>query len=155
MWAKPMGVDLVGKVIYNMEYLHDNSPLFGIGYLETLKDNIVLDYSKKNVEYLKGRGIDAFYMPYGFHESLSRIPQVNKDVDVLFFGSLRHPRRQRIFKELSDRVSLTLVEGVYGDELDSIVARAKVVLNMHHAEGQPLEVVRVNYLTRKRCDSSF
>jgi hypothetical protein len=39
-----------------------------------------------------------------------------------------------------------VVQGRYGDELDKLVPRAKVHLNMHHAEEQPLESARINYL---------
>lgn len=149
--CKPMGIDLKDQVIYNMEYLRDDNPLFSFGYMDTLKENIVIDFAKSNVEYLKSKGIEAFYMPYGFHESMRRVPQRHKDIDVLFIGSMHFERRKKIIFELSKVCNVQVALGVYGSELDELIARSKVHLNMHHAEGQPLETVRINYLLANNC----
>ena len=152
MWANPLGIELKGKAIYNMEYLYDESPLWKFGYLDTLKKNIVLDYSKQNVRYLKKVGIKAFYLPYRFHNSLERIKPAVQDIDVLFVGSTYHARRVQLLHYLKGKVNLFIAQGYYGKELDNLVARSKVHLNMHHAEGQPLETVRMNYLMANHCN---
>lgn len=152
MIAEPLGINLQGKVIYNMEYLHDHSPLWKMGYRETLKNNIVIDFSKQNVAYLKKLGVDAFYMPYGYHQSLERTHQSVQDIDVLFVGSTNHQRRVKLLDQLSKKCKVVIAQNVYGKELDELISRAKVHLNMHHAEGQPLEVVRLNYLMANHCN---
>lgn len=146
MWANILGIELRGRVIYNTEFLYDESPLFGIGYLDTLRNNIILDYSAGNVSYLKQHGIEAFHMPYGYHPSLERPHFCEKDIDVLFVGSNHHQRRIDLFAELSKHCRLVIAKGCYGEDLDRLIARAKVHINLHHVEGQPLEVVRLNYL---------
>jgi hypothetical protein len=151
MLAKPLGLELNGQVIYNMEYLHDESPIYKFGYLETLKRNIVLDYSKRNVEYLKSLGVEAFFMPYGYHPSLTRLHKSKKDIDVLFVGSTHFKRRSNLLDKLSKKCNVFVAQGIYGDELDRTIARAKVHLNVHHIEGQNLEVVRLNYLMANHC----
>jgi len=144
--------ELEGKVIYNMEYLHDDAYVFVIGYMETLKNNIVIDFSRSNVEYLKAHGIDVFYMPYGYHKTLERVTPKEKDIDVLFIGTTHHERRARILDKLAKNCMLVVATNCYGTKLDDVVARAKVHLNMHHLDGQPLETVRLNYLMANHCN---
>ena len=150
MWATPLGVELSDVAVYNMEPLYDDSPLFP-EYLDTLKRCHVIDYCMSNVEYLKAKGVDAFYMPYGYHDKLSRRVKVKKDIDVLFVGSSHFERRQKVFKELDKRVKFVLGQGVYGEDLDILIGRAKVHLNVHHISSQQLEVVRLNYLLANGC----
>lgn len=150
--ARRLGIELSGKVIYNMEYLHDDNPMMKLGYMDTLRENAVIDFSRSNVDYLKRHGIEAFYMPYGFHDGLCRVKSTEKDIDILFIGSIHHKRRIDVLKKLDDVCELSVAVGVYGDELDKLVARSKVHLNMHHAEGQPLETVRLNYLLANGCN---
>lgn len=151
--ASPLGIDLSGKVIYNMEYLHDHNPTLGYGYLETLERSVVVDFSKKNIEWLASKGIEAIYMPYGF-DTQNIKPQLNveKDIDVLFIGSMHFDRRINVVSKLQ-RMGLNIVvaKDTYGAALDRLISRSKVHLNMHHAEGQPLETVRVNQLLSMGC----
>lgn len=150
--AVPLKVELKDKVIYNMEYLHDRNPLFAFNYMETLRNNIVIDYSIENVKYLAKHGVEAFYMPYGYAQCLERRKIEKQDIDILFVGSTHHPRRLEVLEKLKRYFNVVVADGVYGVELDHLIARAKVHLNMHHADNQPLEVVRVNYLMANGCN---
>jgi hypothetical protein len=47
---------------------------------------------------------------------------------------------------------VSVVESAYGDDLDRMIGHAKVHLNMHHVDGQPLETVRLNYLMANGCN---
>ena len=154
MWAKVFGVELKDQVIYNMEYLYDDSPLWSIGYKDVLMNNIVLDYNKQNVEYLRTRiGVKAFHLPYGYHPSLERTKSApTQDIDVLFVGSTYHSRRVQLLHDLESKVNLFVAQGYYGPALDALIPRAKVHLNMHHVDGQPLEVARINYLMANHCN---
>ena len=148
MWHNMIGMRLKDAVIYNMEPLYDESQLFPIaGYMQTLKENIVIDFSRKNVEYLKQKGIEAFHLPYGYHPYLERTHAGEKDIDVLFVGSEYYPRRKKLFEEINLHCNFVSARGVYGNELDKLISRAKVHLNVHHSQlGQTLETVRLNYL---------
>lgn len=149
--CKPLKREIKNKVIYNMEYLRDENPLFNFGYMDTLKDNIVIDFSRSNVDYLKSKGIDAFFMPYGFCDSMKKVKPKEKNIDVLFIGSMHFDRRKKIINELSKYCKTVVALGIYGEELDDLISRSKVHINMHHAEGQPLETVRINYLLANNC----
>jgi hypothetical protein len=150
MWSNLFRVKLSGEVIYNMEPLYDGCRSFTLGYLETLKRNIVLDYDRGNVEYLKRFGINAFHLPYGYHASLERVKPVAQDIDVLFVGS-RNERRERLLKRFPQEFKFVWAQGFYGKQLDDLIARAKVHLNVHYCEDHPLEVVRLNYLMANHC----
>lgn len=146
--AKLVGEEIPdGSLIYNMEPLYDDCPLVNLGFLEVLRKNRVIDYQKKNVEYLRAHGIPAVHVQYGYFPELERIQPAEQDIDVLFFGGV-NDRRIKILKELeaSGMNCKIITYGVYGDELDALVARAKVVLNVHYQDVHPLEVVRLNYL---------
>jgi hypothetical protein len=145
--APLLGITLKNEVIYNAEPLYDGCRSFSIGYEQVLRDNIVLDYNRKNVEYLKSLGIDAFHCPYGFHESLVRPVGAEKDIDVLVVGST-NPRRERLLKQFirPDLNFVWIKSGAYGRNLDELIARAKVILNVHYCDLHPLEVFRLNYL---------
>lgn len=138
-----------GSVIYNMEPLSDDCRSFTLGYLDTLKKNIVLDYSAKNVEYLKSKGIEAFHLPYGYHDSLQRGVFNPKVIDFMLIGSV-NPRRIKVVNELRKHFDVVWVTGAYGDHLDLLASMAKVHLNIHYSDEHPLEVVRLNYLLANR-----
>lgn len=147
--AKIFGIELSG-VVYNMEPLYDGCRSLSIGYMETLKRCKVLDYSAANVEYLKAHGVEAFHMPYGYHPSLERVKPVAKDIDVLFFGSW-NTRRAALFSKMPRHINFVWAQGVYGDALDRLIARAKVHVNVHYCDSHQLEVVRLNYLLANGC----
>lgn len=135
-----------GSIIYNLEPLHDGCRAFEVGYLDTLRRCCVLDYQRRNVAYLASLGVEAFHLPFGHHPSLERCRPAEKDIDVLMVGSMT-PRRLPILSQLClAGLNVRYVLGCYGAELDVLVARAKVHLNVHRYEGHPLEVVRLNYL---------
>lgn len=147
--APIFGMKLRNEVIYNLEPLYDGCRSFSIGYLDTLKQCKVLDYSKRNVEYLMSIGMEAFHMPYGYHESLERPVSVKKDIDVLCLGSI-NPRRAKVFEQLK-HFNFVWAQGIYGEQRDRLIARAKVHVNVHYCDEHPLEVVRLNYLMANHC----
>jgi hypothetical protein len=135
------------SILYNLEQLGSGSPLASEAYIEKLSRHEVWDYSLKNIEYLKQRGIHhAKYVPIGFCRSLCRPPLVlQQDIDVLFYGAPSE-RKQRICDEIQRFARLVFVTGVYGEELWKLVARAKIVLNLHSYSTNIFEAVRVSYL---------
>jgi hypothetical protein len=141
-----------GSIVYNMEPLHDGCCAFEVGYLDTLRQCHVLDYQRRNVEYLASLGIEAFHLPFGYHPSLERCEPADRDIDVLMVGTMS-PRRMQVLTALTlAGVNVRYVHGVHGQELDQLVARARAHVNIHRYDGHPLEVVRLNYLmANKAC----
>ena len=137
-----------GSTIYNLEPLFDGCRSLKLGYLEVLRKHKVWDYQARNVGFLNAHGIDAMHVPYRYTPELERVRPAEKDVDVLFFGSIS-PRRAEILGKIK---GLVIAHGCYGRDLDALVARAKIVVNVHYTDRpHPLEVVRLNYLMANGC----
>lgn len=108
----------------------------------------VWDFSRENVDYLAALGIAAGWLPPGYHVALERIvPAGDRDIDVLFYGSLGG-RRAPLLEKLKARTDLSChcLFGVYGKERDAMIARSKIVLNVHYYAAALFESVRVSYL---------
>ena len=140
-------------ILYNFEPL--NPPVFdSVGtFLTHYAPRFrVWDYSAANVHYLDGLGCKAQHVPVGYASLLTRIASVpEQDIDILFYGDVS-ARREQIFKALrATGLNLVVVTDVYGPERDALIARAKVVLNIHNHEGiKALETPRVFYLLANR-----
>jgi hypothetical protein len=150
--AKPLGLAIpAGSTIYNLEPLYDGCRSLSVGYMDVLRTFPVWDYQARNVEYLRTHGVTARHVPYRYSKALERVTERPKDIEVLFFGSMT-PRRHAVLDQIAARCRLVTAQGVYGAELDALVARSCVVVNVHHCtEPHPLEVVRLNYLMANGC----
>lgn len=137
----------LNSIIYNLEQVSLESPWFQPALLDTLRQYSVWDYSQSNIEQLASLGITSVqYVPIGYVPQLSRIPKAEEDIDVLFYGSINE-RRLSILQELKTHgVKVHALFGAYGAERDAIIARSKIVLNIHFYEAKVFEIVRVSYL---------
>ena len=132
-------------------------------YLRLLRRHVVWDYSAENIRRLKRLGVErVHHCRIGYSPALERLPRpgtVEEDIDVLFYGSMS-PRRLRVLEQLQ---GMTVREGagerpiivagiscVYGADLDRVLGRAKVVVNIHMNDAgvapRIFEMVRVSYL---------
>lgn len=140
-------------ILYNLEQMDErNRDLRTKLALLSVKAS-VWDYSLRNISILRDSGFTApiRHVPIGYVPEMSRItPAAEQDIDVLFYGSL-NPRRAAILEALRGAgLNVPHVFGVYGEERDRLIARAKVVLNMHFYESSIFEMVRVSYLLANR-----
>ena len=139
------------SIFYNLEQVKLDSPWLQPALLDLFREYPVWDYSQSNIEQLTKVGITHVqHVPIGYVPQLTRIPQAYEDIDVLFFGSINE-RRGRIIQSLRDYgLKTEAVFGVYGHERDKLIARSKIVLNMHFYEAKVFEIVRVSYLLANR-----
>lgn len=152
-----LGVNLLGPdasfegynvILFQLEQLSETEGWFTPQKGEMLaRSDAVWDYSLENVSFLKERGIAATYVPLGFHSDLQTIyDDQNKDIDVLFFGSM-NDRRSKILSMLRERgYHVKELFGVYGKIRDSYISRSKIVLNIHYYSTNIFEAVRLSYL---------
>lgn len=139
------------SILYNLEQITLDSPWLQSAFLATLRQYPVWDYSQSNIEQLTRLGITSVqHVPIGYMSQLTRICPVDEDIDVLLYGSLNE-RRWHIIKSLKAHgVKAEAVFGLYGKERDQLIARSKIVLNIHFYEAKVFEVVRVSYLLANR-----
>jgi hypothetical protein len=146
--AETAAAAAIDAIIYNSEQIYDGSPWLRQGwYLEMLGTHEVWDYSADNVARLKEIGVTRVrHVPLGYVPELVRIAPAAEDIDVLFYGSTA-PRRQAVIEALQARgLKVVTLFGVYGEARDRVIARAKVVLNLHRHAAKIFEIVRVAYL---------
>lgn len=120
-------------------------------YRTLLRSSPVIDYSEQNRAWLSRElQVQAEILMLGHEPELERIPRAREqDIDVLFYGATT-PRRKKILIALQrSGLRVVVLEGVppvFGKERDSLVARSRVVLNLHAYDTHIFEQVRVNYL---------
>jgi hypothetical protein len=134
-------------VFYQLEQLPGSTTWMTPARMELLRGGLeVWDYSPENVAALTANGVrNVRLLPLGYHENLATIPHADKDVDVLFYGSL-NARRKALLEELARHCVVRHLFGVYGEERDRWIARSRIVLNVHFYPAQIMEQARVSYL---------
>jgi hypothetical protein len=143
-------------IVYQMEILDDhqghlkNYPK----YLDFLSRALsVWDYSPKNFEYLKSKGLkNLAYVPPGYHSACEKFSwrESPHEFDFLFIGSLS-PRRSEFLTSLINsgyRVgAITENNGAFGEMRDQVIANSKIIVNVHCFDDlDVLETVRLSYL---------
>ena len=140
-------------ILYNLEQVDPGSAWFRPELISLFGRYRVWDYSQTNALALGALGVTVEkVLPIGYVTELSRIHfEPRRDIDVLFFGSM-NPRRQEIIRRLrASGLQVEAVFGIYGKERDRLIARSKLVLNIHFYEAKVLEIVRISYLLANRC----
>ncbi len=121
-------------------------------------------YDMKDVEWCEKQGRTAFFMPQACDETSYFPISTDKDIDILFIGTLyRYPKRIKLLRLIINKFSdkKVLIFGVYKpyykniirwafrekrkvfknkavptDEVNRYYNRAKLVLNIHHESQQ-------------------
>jgi hypothetical protein len=141
------------SIIYNFEQVHGNSKWIKPIYVELVRRFTCWDYSPRNIEMWSRYCPDALvvHVPLGYVPELSRIStSVEEDIDVLFYGVINE-RRARILSQLREAgLNVHAVTGLFGAARDALIARAKVILNVHFFETKIFELSRVSYLLANR-----
>jgi hypothetical protein len=134
-------------IIYNLEQSGD-SP-YSEAYYRLAQYFQIWDYSPCNME--KWLGHPCVFSPQlveiGYVPELRRIVSLPQpDLDVLFYGSANQHRRAILQQLESAGVRLHATSNTYGPERDALIARAKIVLNLHYHHTGFFEAIRVSYL---------
>ncbi len=146
-------------VVYQLEQIYiKNNKWLTDKYIDIMrKAKAVWDYSRKNLFTLSQFGIQGHYMPISYTKNMTTLQEyrasVQKDIDVLFMGSV-NPRRLDILDRLKAKgYSVMLADGgVWGEDRVDLLKRSKCVINIHfYSEESPLEMARVSVLLANRC----
>jgi hypothetical protein len=93
-------------------------------------------------ELMRRLGIQAEWLPLGYHEAHGRDLGLQRDVDVLFLGAMDVPRRRRAVRALRRRGVEVEVAGswfdrsLWGDERTRLLNRVRVLLNISRRPGE-------------------
>lgn len=150
--------DYPGKriVVYQLEQLFDGSRWVNPKSAAWLKGcDEIWEYDLSNLEWLRRHGLKAEYRPMSYTDALRDIPAADRDIDVLFYG-FPTPRRVELMSRWMaaswDKYATAWCTGLTGDKLRGMLARAKIVLNVHaFVEDCRQEQVRIFYPVINGC----
>jgi len=129
-------------------------------YLQLMKGaKQVWDYSLKNVNLLVSRGIkNVLHVPISYTKNMrvidnTIIPNAEKDIDILFMGSISLRRKELLEKLRESGYNVHIADGgLWGDERVDLLKRSKSVINIHYyGEDSPLEMARLSVLLANKC----
>jgi hypothetical protein len=151
--AGDLAADLpADTIVYNTEQLRADGALVGalrpfVSRFETWEPDA------GNVEAWRGLGLGGRvrHLPPGYVPESSTIDITTPtDIDVLFFGKV-NPRRMVILDAIMRAgIRLHVADAIYLSDRDALVARAKIVLNVHAADDSSLEMARIAYALANR-----
>ncbi|MDP3924750.1 MAG: class I SAM-dependent methyltransferase [Hydrogenophaga sp.] len=142
------------RIAFQMEQ-SVSSRWFKPDYLKTLENSLaVLDYAQTNLQYLELQGIrypHTFLVPIGGltgyrdHIQHHQTQPLGADspCEVLFYGDVNTPRRQKLLAAIGERYQLRTVGNLFGPELHRALTGARLVVNLHYYEGALLETTRI------------
>ena len=131
------------SIIFNVE--NSSSQFFTPEYVELIRRFRVWDFCEGNARYLeRAYRRPIHYLKMFYVDSLTRIPDVEEqDIDVLFYGSFNE-RRSAVLDALVARgIRVEARFGVFGNELEHLISRSKVVINIHYYDNGRLELIRI------------
>ncbi|KEK24068.1 hypothetical protein [Bacillus gaemokensis] len=141
-------------IIYNLEQLYDGSPYVNPIYLTILKSREIWDYSSQNIAWLKEKelGTEIKHMKVNYAPTLkfktdAFTNPISEDIDVLFIGAINE-RRQVILdqlKTLAPDLNIVFRSNVWGIPRNELMARAKIILNIHFYLTGILETPRISH----------
>ena len=138
-------------VIYNLEHIEPTTWDWAPSLKLFVQRYEVWDYSRRNVARLAELNPRVLWLPLGSEPEMTRIAKAKpQDIDVLFYGFVNDRRRSVLDAVAAEGLRVEAPFGVYGRPRDELIARAKIVLNVHQLEGRVLEMVRVSYLLANR-----
>ncbi|MFN6560950.1 MAG: hypothetical protein RMY28_014345 [Nostoc sp. ChiSLP01] len=137
-------------ILYNLEQIYQGSQWLSPAVLKLFSQYRLWDYSQQNILQLaKFEITNVRHLPIGYVPQLTRInqiPEEERDIDVLFYGSLTQERLSIIRTLQAHGLNTVALYGVYGEERDKFISRAKIVINIHACESKLFEIARVSYL---------
>ena len=141
-----------GTIIYNTEQIQHDSEV--VAALQPFLGRFELwEHSLANVAVWRSLDVSnriRYLQPGYVPESTTIDPATPTDIDVLFYGNVS-PRRMGVLEGIMRAgIALQVACDVYGRELDALIARAKLVLNVHKSETTGLEMARVAHVLSNR-----
>lgn len=104
--------------------------------------DLLFTASAESLEYLLEEGYPAAHVPYGYHPSYGGLLGGERDVDVLFLGDTRPPRRRELLDYLArEGVEVTVRgswhdPGMWGEERTRFLNRTKIIVHLQRYQGR-------------------
>ena len=137
-FSRTQSIDLLKKkydkvIVFNQEPLTATQRQFmHPKYFMWLKQaDEVWDYDEQNIEVLKLIRPDIKLHILKPYKDWSKYKPVEKDIDILFYGSINEHRRA-VLDELKKKYKVVILNSWDGNVIDNYIMRSKVLLNIHY-----------------------
>lgn len=100
-------------------------------YIWLEKADEVWDYDEQNIEVLNLIRDDVKLHILKPYKDWSKFKPVNKDIDILFYGSMNE-HRSKVLDELKKRYNVVILNTWDDNVLDGNIIRSKILLNIHY-----------------------
>lgn len=114
----------------------------------------IWDYDLDNILFLQSRGYEnAKFRPMQWFEGIKTIEHAtHKDIDILFYGSMNQKRMKHLEQLSGFKLKIvTQAQPAWGRELDNLISRSKIILNLHYYDSHLQEQVRILPLIGNDC----
>lgn len=148
MWLPENTIILNTEQLQSLHNCDDKRRMYAERIIHLAKRFTLWDYSHENLHYLSHfEAKNTQYLQLGWQPELLTISaERQRDVDVLFYGSVNE-RRYKILEQLSQYgLKVKTLFDVWGLERDEWIARSRIVLNMHYYDSEIFEIIRCFYL---------
>ena len=137
-FSRTQSIDLYKKkydkvIVFNQEPLTATQRQFmHKGYFAWLKQaDEVWDYDEQNIEVLKLIRPDVKLHILKPYKDWSVYKPVEKDINILFYGSMNEHRR-KLLDKLKKKYKVVELYNKHSLELDPYIIRSKILLNIHY-----------------------
>ncbi len=124
--------------------------------LKNFKYISILEYKSKNIEFVKSNfpNFNIIYFPFTINEHFYKFYNnisVEKDIDILFYGSL-NDRRRKIIDQLSKKYKVYYTQNFGNLNIQSsYIKRSKIVLNLYYYENNKIfDFYRLSFLIQMK-----
>lgn len=138
------------------EFIDNNHKTFNKKYIEILQNAYqIWDYSYENITFFNkinqelDKKINCKYVPLCYSDYLTQTSikkNEDKNIDILFFGSLNNRRKKILNKLKQKKLNIEIYSNLMGEEKISKILNSKIILNLHFYEKSLLETHRINHL---------
>jgi hypothetical protein len=135
-------------IIYQSENI--KSAFFTKQYIELLRLSDVYQYSPMIAEYCLKKWNIPFASYFTFNYLSPSCFSETKDIDILFFGTMTKKRHDilREIQHVFKKHNVVITNDTFCEDLDKLLCRTKVVLNISAYDDNALETHRINQCIR-------
>jgi hypothetical protein len=143
-------------IVYNFEQLTTEKK-WSEEYINFLRNALyVIDYSLSNVIWLNSIDINSYFLPFEILDTkiYRSLKSYDKDIDVLFIGSLNDRRKKWLNKliYLNSQFTIKIITNKFNKDSYDFFARSKILLNIHYYEQNRIsEISRIIHALENSC----
>ncbi|MGD0679900.1 MAG: hypothetical protein ABSC94_31340 [Polyangiaceae bacterium] len=151
--AKTKYILLQSEVIRDGQVNSSGEGHWKLCYLPLLRGALrIWDWSVPQVAEHARLGLAADHLQIGYHPAVAEIHhKAEKDIGVLFFGSITEHRRRLLEALVAKKVPMRVVFDALPIYRNDLIARARIILTLQQAKDSHLNYARVLYAVNNRC----